>query len=403
MSAERVANLVAPGSGTVAGVLVKEGDQVTAGQVVAQLDTSDLELGVKQAQAQLQVSQASLARARQAASADEIQAAKVALTSAQADLANLKKGPSARDKELAQLAIDQAKNSLWGAQGNRDAIKGSPISGGGAKAQAEAQVANAELAVQQAEINYQKLFEPVPASQITAADARIAQAESTLAKLVSMPSPEDIAVAEAQVAQAQVGVQIAQKRVFDAALKAPFSGQVTTLNVHAGDLVITSAPVATLLDDSRYHINVDIDETEISQIKAGQPVKIQLDAFPDENLEGTVSRIDPVGASAQGIVNYTVRVDLPSTELPVRSLMTASIRIVVAEKQAVLVVPNRAIKRDGAGRYVEVLRLATPTKVYVTTGASNEDVTEILTGLEEGQEVIVSRPRVNPVPGLGGN
>lgn len=404
VSAERVANLIAPGSGTVAAVLVEEGDRVSAGQVVASLDTSDLELGVKQAQAQLEVSQASLARARQIPSAEEIEAAEVALASAQANLANLKRGPTARDKELAQLAIDQAKNSLWGAQGNRDAIKGSPVSGGGAKAQAEAQVANAELAVKQAELNYQKLFEPVPASQIAAAEAQIATAESNLARLVSSPSSEDVAVAEAQVAQAQVAVEIAQKRVVDAALKAPFSGLVTTLNVHAGDIVVTSAPVATLLDDSRYHINVDIDETEISQVKIGQPVKIELDAFPDEEIEGTVSRIDPLGTSAQGLVNYAVRVDLPANGLPVRSLMTAAIRIVVAEKQNVLVVPNRAIRRDSEGRYVEVVRLGSPTKVYVTTGASNEDVTEIVSGLEEGQEVIISRPRANPVPGpFGGS
>jgi len=405
VSAERVANLIAPGSGTVAEVLIEEGDRVTAGQVVARLDTSDLELGVKQAQAQLQVSQASLARAKQAPSAGEIEAAKAALASAQANLANLKKGPSARDKELAQLAIDQAKNSLWGAQGNRDALKGNPLASGGAKTQADAQVANAELAVKQAEFNYQKLFEPVPASQIAAAEAQIAQAESTLARLLASPSPEDIGVAEAQVAQAQVAVEIAQKRIFDAALKAPFSGQVTALKIHAGDVVMTSAPVATLLDDSRYHINVDIDETEISQVKVGQMVKIALDAFPDEDLEGAVVRIDPVGTSAQGIVNYSVRVDLPATELPVRSLMTASIRIVVAEKQDVLVAPNRALRRDSGGRYVEVLRLGLPTKEYVTTGASNEDVTEIVSGLEEGQEVIISRPRTNPMAAgpFGGN
>ncbi len=404
VSAERVANIVSPGSGTVAQVLVEEGDLITAGQVVARLDTSDLQLSVKQAQSQLQVSEASLARSRQVPSAEEIKAAEVALTSAQAALENLKRGPSTRDKELAKLSIDQAKNTLWGAQGNRDAIKGSPVSGGGAKAQAEAQVANAELGVKIAEINYQKLFEPVPASQISAAEAQIAQAESTLARLLSTPSPEDIAVAQAQVAQARVAVEIAQKRLADAELKAPFSGQLTTLNIHAGDLVVLNAPVATLMDDSRYHISVDIDETEIIQVQTGQPVKIELDAFPDQNIEGVISRIDPLGTNAQGIVNYGVRVDLPETELPIRPLMTASIRIVVAEKEDVLVAPNRAIRRDDGGRYVEILRLAVPTKIYVETGASNEDVTEIVSGLEEGQEVIVSRPRVNPVTGsFGGN
>jgi multidrug efflux pump subunit AcrA (membrane-fusion protein) len=137
-------------------------------------------------------------------------------------------------------------------------------------------------------------------------------------------------------------------------------------------------------------------------VKTGQAVKIELDAFPGQDIGGNVSRIDAVGTSAQGIVNYGVRVDLQATELPIRPLMTASIRIVVAEKQNVLVVPNRAIKRDSQGRYVEILKLAVPTKVYVTTGASNEEVTEIVSGLEDGQEVITSRPRVNPMAGSFG-
>jgi HlyD family secretion protein len=404
VAAERVANLIAPGSGTVAAVLVQEGDQVTAGQVVARLDTSDLELNLKQAQAQLQVSEASLARSRKAPSAEEIKAAEAGLASANANLENLKKGPSTTDQQLARMSIDQAKNSLWGAQGNRDAVKGSPVSGGGAKAQAEAQVANAELGVKIAEVNYQKLFEPVAASQVTAAESQIAQAESTLARLLSTPSQEDIAVAEAQVAQAQVAVQIAQKHLADAAIKAPFSAEMTTLNIHPGDIVAPNAPVATLLDSSRYHISVDIDETEITQVHAGQAVRVELDAFPAQEIEGTVSRIDPLGASSQGLVNYRVRVDVSPSELPIRQLMTASIRIVVAEKQNVLVVPNRAIKRDSQGRYVEILQAAVPTKAYVTTGASNEDVTEIVDGLEQGQQVIISRPRVNPMAGsFGGN
>jgi len=402
VSGERVANLVSPGTGTVAEVLLKEGDRVTAGQVVARLDTRDLELNLKQAQSQLQVSEASLARARKAPSAEEIKAAEAALASAKANLENLKKGPSSRDRELAKLAIDQAKNTLWGAQGSRDAIKGSPLSSSGSGAQAEAQVANAELAVKIAEINYQKLFEPVAASQVTAAEAQIAQAESNLARLLSTPSAEDIAVAEAQVAQARVAVEIAQKRLADAALQAPFSGQLTTLNIHAGDTVVLNAPVATLLDSTGYHIMVDIDETEIIQVQTGQRAKIQLDAFPGEEIEGVVSRINPVGASAQGIVTYGVRIDLPATELPIRPLMTASVNIVVAEKQDVIVVPNRAIKRDNQGRYVEILKMAIPTKVYVTTGASNEQVTEITSGLDEGQQVIISRPRVNPMVGSFG-
>jgi len=451
LAAERTQPLTFKISGTVAEVLVKEGDSVKQGQVLARLDTRDLELSLKQAQAALQVSEASLARVRKAPSKEEIAAAraaveaaraslqdlqtgpseaevaaaKAAVEAAKANLNDLKAGPSARDIRLADLAIAQAKNSLWGLQANRDSVRAMPGASQGAKNQAEAQVLNAEIQVEIAQINREKLNDPPKASvlkaaesqlaqaesaldrltspprssTLKAAESQLAQAESTLARLLSMPSPEDVAQAEAQVAQARVGVEIAQSRLNDAVLIAPFAGQLADWNLHVGDNVTPATPAGTLVDVSRYHVDVNIDETEISKVTIGQKVLITLDAFPDRELEGRVSKVSLLGSSAQGIVNYSVRIDLNPTDLPIKPLMTAVINIIVERKDNVLLVPNRALKRDKQGKYVEILDGQMPKRVYVTTGVSNEDSTEIVTGLEEGQQVIVSAPRVNILSG----
>jgi len=393
LAAERTQSLSFTASGQVIEVLVEEGQEITEGQVLARLDDADLQLSIKQAEAALRSAEASLEKVKKGPSEEDLAAARAAVDAARANLEKLQKGPSARDIQLAKLNIDQAKNTLWGAQGNRDAIKGSPVAGGGQVAQAEAQVANAELAVKIAEINYAKLVEPADPAAIAAAQSQLTQAESSLARLESQPTPEDIRVAEAQVEQAQVNVDVARSRLDNTELTAPLTGQLAAWKLHAGDVAAPGTPIGTIMDTTRYHIDVSIDETDIRQIQEGSAVRIELDAFPGEQLTGQVARVSLVGDATQGIVTYNVRIDLQPTELPARPLMTAAITVVTATKENVLIAPNRAILRDAGGKYVEELRNGTPTKIYITTGLTGADYTEIVDGLEEGQEIIVSRPR----------
>jgi len=402
--AARIQSLSFRLSGTVDEVLVADGDRVSEGQPLARLDTEDLERSLEQAQATLATSEAQLRRAQIAPSAEDIAAARAAVASAQARLDELKRGPSERDIELAKLAIDQAKNSLWGAQANRDATKGSPIASGGQKDAAEAQVLNAELAVRQAEINYAKLIEPPSEAAILQAEQQLAQAQSSLATLLSTPRAEDVAVAEAQVAQARVGVEVAKANLERAVLCAPFAGEVASITVDPGDIVSTGTSVATLVETDGYDIIIAVDETEIGQVDVGQEARVTLDAYPDQTIDGHVTRVDLVGTVNQAIVTYEVAIVLEPTDLAIRPMMTAAADIVVDRKDDVLLVPVRALRRDAQGRYVEVLRNGVPTRVPVVTGLANTQVAEVLDGLEEGQEVIVSRPRENIMTGgfLGG-
>lgn len=401
LTPERSQALAFGASGRVAEVLVAEGQSVEAGQPLARLDTVDLELSLEQSKASLAVSEANLVRARQAPSEEELASAQAAVTAAEAALAGLRQGPSDIDRRLADLNVDQAKNSLYGAQGNRDAIAGNPAAGGGSLATAEAQVLNAELAVTIAELNREQLLRGADASAIRNAESQLAQARANLARLLGLPSEEDIRVAEAQLQQAQVNVSLAERRLADAVLVAPFAGEVGSLTVHAGDSVTPATPIATLVDTGAYHLEMSIDETEIGRIAVGQEAAVILDAYPDAPLTGAVSRIDLLGSNAQGIVNYTVTIGLGPTELDLKPLMTAAIDLVVERKEDVIVVPNRALLRDAQGRYVEVLKDGALARVDVTTGISNDTYTEVLSGLEPGQDVVVARPRDGLLSGVG--
>ncbi|MFH1085678.1 MAG: HlyD family efflux transporter periplasmic adaptor subunit, partial [Chloroflexota bacterium] len=393
VAAERTRPLSFTTGGTVAQVLAAEGDVVVADQVLARLETTDLELAVRQAEAALAVSEAQLARAKVKPTEAEIASAEAVRKSAEAQLADARRGATDRDKELAKLAIDQAKNSLWAAQANRDSVKGTRFAPDSQKDQAEAAVLNAEVAVTSAEVRYQQLLEPPRTVGIRAAEAQIAQATSALERLRSQPSAEDLALTEAQVAQARLGVEVAQRRLRDAVLRAPMAGELATWGLHVRDAVTPATPAGTLVDVSRHHVTVGIDEADIGRIAVGQEARITADAFPDDPLQGAVAKIDLVGTNVQGIVSYSVRVDLEPTALPVRPLMTVAVDLVVERKDDVVLVPNRAIRRDKDGKYVEIIESNLLKKVYIETGVADGDSAEVLKGLDVGQEVVVGRPR----------
>jgi HlyD family secretion protein len=297
--------------------------------------------------------------------------------------------------------VDQAKNSRWGAQANRDATAGSRIATDAQKDQAEAQVLNAEVAVSVAEVQLAQVDEDPKYAAVASAKAQIAQAESNLARLLSLPSEEDIALVQAQVEQARLNLAVARERLDSAELTAPMSGELASWDLHVGDLVQLGAPVGTIVDTARYHVTVSIDETDIGLMRVGQRAIVTLDAFPDAPIEGRLTRIDLLGQNAQGIVAFPVRVDLEPTDLAVRPLMTAAVEIVVESKDDVLLVNRRAIRRDQNGKYVEILVDNVPEKVYIETGVSDDAQTEIVAGLESGQEVIVGRPRESLFEGGG--
>jgi HlyD family secretion protein len=439
-------------AGEVEEVYVETGDEVKVGDPLVKLKTDELELQQAQARAALAAAEAQLAQLKASAKPEDVAAAEASLNSAQTRLDDLRAGPDDAELQAAQAAansawqnynqvrkgptqfeldkakrnLDNARNQLYSAQSNRDAVCGRAGSDSGipgisgttqaqcdqaqaqvliaqvnvdqaaaAQEELKAQPSDAALAqawaqVAQAESQLKGLQEGAGSGEIAAAEAQVAQAQAQLDKLREGPTSEELAVTAAQLEQARVGVQQAELALRNATLHAPTAGTVSTVSATAGELISAAQPAVVLIDTSQYKITLPIDETDIGQIAAGQPARITLDAYPDRELTGEVTEISPSGTVQQGIVTYSVVVRPDETDLPLRPGMTAGVDITTAEKENVLLVPNRAIRSQNGRRVVLVQHGDTTEPVEVETGLRNDEFVEIVAGLSEGDRVVTS-------------
>jgi macrolide-specific efflux system membrane fusion protein len=160
----------------------------------------------------------------------------------------------------------------------------------------------------------------------------------------------------------------------------------------------------SLADTSQYHVDVLIDETEISQLNTDQKAEITFDALTGITLTGQVALIDPAGTVSNGVVNYTVRVDLDPAEAALRADMTANVRVILDTHSNVLAVPGGAIRQDSTGYYVNVVGTdGTAQRVDVTTGYTDGDLTEVAGNLQAGQQVYISEPATTTTQQRGFN
>lgn len=384
-------NLVFQAPGQVSAVSVQEGQVVAASQEIARLDPTDVELQVAQAEAGLAIARAGLQQASKGAAPEEVAAARAALTSAQENLKRLQAGPTETDVEIARLRWEQAKDQLWSAQAQRDAIAGNPMASGASVEQARGAVAAAEMAAEIARLQYEQVQQGIGESELRAAEAQVAQAQANLARLTGGPAAESVAVAEAQVQQAEVALAMAQRSLNQMVLKAPFAGTITRLDLQVGQMVGPSAPVGVLAGAAGLEIVADMSEIDVARLSVGQEATITLDALPDRPLKGHVATVAPAGVSVQGIVNFPVTIRFDEEEPVLKPGMTASVTIVTGRRENVLLVPNRAIRTRSGDYVVYLLRDGRPTEVSVQIGLSGEGSTEILGDtLQEGDLLVLN-------------
>ena len=484
---QREAQLALGIAGQVEAVYVGVGDEVQTGDVLIQLEAGALERAIRTAEQNLAVQEANLAELLRGASDEDIamaqasldsataslanaqaglisaksaltraelsrdaladadvtaeanlKSAQAALSSAQAQLAALLEGADAETVEQARLNWDQAKNSLWNAQLERDALNGRRGTPDYMRKQMEASVANAEIAVRVAEINYLQAQEgatdeAIAAARATVASAEagvtgaraglddiddqiaqaeaavvqadasvaqadagvlqakaaVAQAEASLAALLAGASEEKIAIAEAQVAQARISLEGARDNLTEATLIAPFNGVVTDVYVTVGEWA--SGLAVELVDTGSLEVVLDMDEVDIGAIAVGQPTIVTLEAWPDQELAGQVVAIAPRAKIQSEIVTYEVHLSLEAGDLPVLTGMTANAELITANRENVLLVPNRAITADRqAGKYyVTRIEGQEMAQVEVTIGLRDKNNTEVTSGLEAGDKLVI--------------
>jgi HlyD family secretion protein len=184
----------------------------------------------------------------------------------------------------------------------------------------------------------------------------------------------------------------------DMTIVSPISGIVLSRNVDEGSSVtpMSSAyggtSLMTLADVSSMHFEGDVDESDVAKIHEGMPARIYIDAFPDTAFDGTLTRIAPQGIKQEGIVNFNVEAQIMGGSKQLKTGMSADVQLVLDARQEVLTLPEGAIIYEGDSTYVEKVDAnaqAGKERLPVAVGLSDGIKTEIISGIEEGDQVIL--------------
>jgi HlyD family secretion protein len=228
--------------GEVLGLFVGEGDQVSTGQLLVQIDHASLDLQLQQAQAGVEL--------------------------AEAQLHLLAKGARPEDIQQAQEALTQAQENLRLAREDAERIR--QLFASGSATQKQREDAEARYVVAQAQFN---------------------SAQQALKKIQNLAQPEEIQAARARLEQARIAVQLLQKNIQDTAVASPLTGLVTHKLVEAGELVSPGTTMLILSDLSRVELQVYVAEPELGAITLGQAVRVRIDGGPQTEFPGRINFI----------------------------------------------------------------------------------------------------------------
>jgi HlyD family secretion protein len=258
-------------------------------------------------------------------------------------------------------------------------------------AQARAALATAKANTVQNELRNSDLVAARASLKQSQQQLKAAQAEFNLIEV----RKQEIKSARSQIVRSQAGLTQAEQNLAFTKITAPSDGVVLVKSVEQGTVVPSSrqafgstSALLQLGDISQLWVVCNVDETDIGQIRDGQKVAVKVDAYPSRLIDGKVIRIDPQAKIDQNVtlIPVTVRIDDPSIEF--RPGMNAECEFIVDEATNVLQVPNEALKEADGVYKVQKLVAGKPEDVEVEVGLAGADVTEIRTGVEEGEQVI---------------
>ncbi|MHB1006631.1 MAG: efflux RND transporter periplasmic adaptor subunit [Chloroflexota bacterium] len=456
--------------GKLSSLSVNVGDSVKAGQTLAELDTTSLQIKLEQANSSLRVAQTKLEQLQASPKNADVAAAQASYASAVAKLGDLGAGPSDADLKSAQQSVMGAQANLEKAQNDLASLQ-TPMSqddltvakAGLAKAQAVLQQAQGNydkvayrsdigsrpeaLALQQATVDYQSalatyntktappkqadvdlaqknvdtaaaalasaqqrlddLNGPPKASDVQSAQSAVASAKANLAAKTDPPTALDIALQQEQITQAQIGVKQAQIDLNGAKIVAPYDGVVAAISGNVGEQAGSGTAVVTLVDPKAIRIDATVDETDVAKVAVGKTAQITFDAIASQTFAGSVIAVAPTASVQQGVVSYLVSLKVDPKTYTLPNGITANVSIVVESRSDVLIVPSRAIRTVNRARVVDVQKPDGTTEtrqVQVGLTGDQTQMTEITSGLSEGEKVVVAgttaaAPRVGGGPG----
>jgi multidrug efflux pump subunit AcrA (membrane-fusion protein) len=287
-----------------------------------------------------------------------------------------------------------------------DAVNGSYVAAqtaySSAQTKAQSSLQSAQDAVTSAEqaltTAQDKATSGVASGGIALSNAQVCYTMAT-----ATPKPSDVASALASLQTAQINLDKAKTDLDNATLRAQVAGVVASVANQIGEA--PANPFAVIAVTGVLTLHGTIGEAEVAKLKLGQVATIAVDAVGSATrLTGKVTGLDPVATVQQGVPVYGVDVTIDRPDPAVRAGMTGTATVIIASKQGVLTVPNTAIRTVGGQRTVQVMRDGVAEDAAgVVFGISNDTVTEVVSGLQEGQLIALPAPRTTTTTqGQGG-
>jgi HlyD family secretion protein len=380
-------NLSFQQSGQVKEILVSEGQQVKAGQVLARVDDTAQQASLAKANDAVTAAEAALQKLLRPVDAGDIAKAEANVKSAQASYSAKANSVSLDTIKSYELQVQKAQAAAGAAEQDR-------IRAGGQYADSDpnyqkyvAQVGQAQMNVQIAQL---QLEQAKQGSSLLSATAQITYQQALLAQLKAGPTQTEIEAAQASLVTAQLQRAQAQHNLDKTQLVAPFDGIIASISVKVGEVSSSTAMVISNTDALSADINVD--ESDIGAIQVGQPVKLTLDALSGVTLSGKVQRIADTADTSASVITYVVRVALDETRAGIKPGMTANATFQVQDLKNVLRVPNEYLKTDNTTKQTTVTLVnadGTLAVVPVKLGVQGSDYSEVLEGLNEGETIVL--------------
>lgn len=221
---------------------------------------------------------------------------------------------------------------------------------------------------------------------------RVERNDSLLARgAISEQAFDDLrtehSAAQARLEEAEANLNLAQQRLEDATIRAPFAGRTGARTFDRGDYVQVGEHLFTLVDDQPLEIRFSVPERYLGRLHRGSPVSLQVRSMPGRTVEGQVDFVSPYVDPANRTVELKARVPNPASEL--RAGQFANVRLQLESRPAV-VVPEAAVIPRQEGSAVYLVRGDTVTRRRVETGARRRGIVEILSGVSPGDTVVVA-------------
>ena len=238
-------------------------------------------------------------------------------------------------------------------------------------------------------------------NDITSANYTIMEKTQSLDQLQSGADPLDVQSSQLSVTQRENALQDAKDTLSDYYVTAPFDGTVAKINDQVGDQAGSGTAVATLITTQQL-AEISLNEVDIAKIKLGDKVDLTFDAINGLTITGTVAQIDSIGTVSQGVVTYDVKISFDTQDSRILPGMSVNASIITDAVPNVLVIPNSALKTQNGTHYVQVFNpplpadttgqgtasTVPPQNQTVTIGVANDTETQILSGLNEGDQIV---------------